>query len=221
MGSLTGNIDEKPVKKISITKSFLMTSTEITQKLYRIVMRYNPATEIGDNLPVNNIKWIEAIYFCNKLSKMQNLDTAYRISGADVLWDTNSIGWRLPTEAEWEMSCRAGTSGDFYNDNLNTIAWYSDNSGFRIKPVASKMPNQFGLYDMSGNVWEWCYDYYDAKYYENRPTENPKGPNNGKIGVIRGGAFDQGTYFARSSNRTRPDDVHNNIGFRVVRNLDK
>lgn len=218
MGSLTGNIDEKPVELVYITKNFFMTTTEITQKLYRIVTRSNPSSEIGDNLPVNNIEWLDAVIFCNKLSKMQDLDTAYRISGADVLWDTNSNGWRLPTEAEWELSCRAGNTSDFYNTNLSDIAWYSDNSGYRMKPVASKLPNDYGLYDMSGNLWEWCYDYYSNNYYGNRNVFNPRGPKSGDRRVIRGGAFDQGTYFARSSNRSRPENVNGNIGFRIVRN---
>lgn len=218
MGSLTGNTDEKPVEKIYVTKNFFITTTEITQKLYRIVTRTNPSSEIGDNLPVNNIEWLDAVIFCNKLSKIQKLDTAYRISGADVLWDTNANGWRLPTEAEWELSCRAGSTNDFYSVNLNDIAWFNDNSGNRMKPVASKLPNDYGLYDMSGNLWEWCYDYYSNNYYGNREVFNPRGPKTGDRRVIRGGAFDQGTNFSRSSNRTRPENVNGNIGFRIVRN---
>ncbi len=218
MGSLTGNNDEKPTEIITITKGFYITTTEISQRLYRVVMQANPSIEIGDFLPVYNVTWLDAVSFCNKLSKIENLDTAYRISGGDVLWDTTSNGWRLPTEAEWELSCRAGTNGDFYIDNLNDIAWYSDNSGYRVKPIASKLPNKYGLYDMSGNVWEWCYDYYNEFYYGNRQTTNPKGPKTGKRRVIRGGAFDQGTYFARSSNRTQPNETNGNIGFRIVRN---
>ncbi len=178
-------------------------------------MGNNPSTIKSDMLPVNNVNWLDAVKFCNNLSKMSNLDTAYIISGSLVLWDTLSNGWRLPTEAEWEYACRAGSTGDYHSSSLNSAGWYSDNSGNNLKP--SKSPNNFGLYDMHGNLWEWCFYFYQDNYYTYIKDTNPKGPTNGNRRVLRGGAYDQGANYARSANRTIPENLNGNTGIRIVR----
>lgn len=218
MGSPNGNTNERPTNEITITKDFYISKTEITQKLYRIIIGINNSSLIDDNLPVNNVTWLDAIKFCNRLSTLQNLDSCYRISGDNVLWDTNANGWRLPTEAEWEYACRANTKEDFYSPNINDICWYSDNSGYKMHPVATKLPNNFGIYDMSGNLWEWCYDFFSDDYYNNIPKIDPKGPNKGSRRIVRGGAFDQPLSYLRSSNRTFPANLNGNVGIRIVRN---
>jgi len=217
IGSSNGSIDEQPTKKIILTRNFYISETEISQRLYRIVMKNNPSIIKSDELPVNNVSWLDAVKFCNNLSEINNLKPVYNISGDLVNWDTTANGWRLPTEAEWEYACRAGTNTDYYSNSLDNIGWYSDNSGNNLKPSKMKQPNKFGLYDMHGNLWEWCYDYYQENYYEIINQINPIGPKTGNRRVLRGGSFDQGASYARSSNRSIPEDLKGSIGIRIVR----
>jgi len=217
MGSSSGSINEQPIASVTLSRSFYFSATEISQRIYRIVTGSNPSTIIADELAVNNIGWLDAIKFCNKLSKLQNLDSVYQISGDNVIWNTKANGWRLPTEAEWEYSCRAGTTTDYNSNSLVDVAWYSDNSGNKMHPVGKKLANDFGLFDMHGNLWEWCYDYYDDFYYDTRPAIDPTGPKAGTRRVIRGGAFDKGPNYARSANRTIPENLNGNTGLRIAR----
>ncbi|MDX9791532.1 MAG: SUMF1/EgtB/PvdO family nonheme iron enzyme, partial [Candidatus Kapabacteria bacterium] len=172
----------------------------------------------GIELPVENVTWINAVQFCNELSKLNGLEEVYTITGVDAVADFSKNGWRLPTEAEWEYACKAGTNGDFAGSGIiGEMAWYGDNSGLKMHPPGRKNPNQFGLYDMHGNVWEWCWDYYDPDYYSEGMTIDPVGPSNGERRVLRGGSWNDGMNFLRSSNRTLPANIIGNNGIRPVR----
>ncbi len=218
-GSENSSIDEYPVKEISITKPFLISVYEVSQRLYEAVNNENPSIPINNTLPVVNVKWIDAVKFCNNLSIIQGLKPYYIITGVDVSIIDSADGWRLPTEAEWEYACRAGTKGDYSGtNNIDDMGWYSDNSGLKLHPSGKKSANDFALYDMHGNCWEWCWDFYDKDYYKSNDTINPIGPTSGDRRVLRGGSWNDGKNFARSANRTIPLNFTNNIGFRIVRN---
>ncbi len=218
MGSNTNALEEYPEHEVTITKNLIAAKYEITQRQFSSIMRRNPSLITDLRLPVYNITWLDAVRFCNALSIAQKLDTAYRFVGGQVLWNDNAKGWRLPTEAEWEYLCRAGTTGDFAGTAIiNDMCWISDNSGMKPHPVGTKAANQFGLHDMHGNVWEYCWDWYAFDYYASSPSIDPTGPENGSRRVIRGGSYSDGANYARSSNRSIPEILSNNIGFRIVR----
>ncbi|MCX7879174.1 MAG: formylglycine-generating enzyme family protein [Ignavibacteria bacterium] len=221
MGSNTGLGYEQPVHKVTITYNFLISIHEITQKQWLTVMDTNPSPFVGLNLPVSNVDWFDAILFCNKLSKIRGLDTCYIILDSNtVVFDTIAKGFRLPTEAEWEYACRAGTTGDFSGTgNPYDMGWFDVNSGMKPHPVGQKQANNWGIYDMHGNVWEWCWDWFDPFYYEKSPSVNPRGPNDGMNRVVRGGSWQRGTIFGRSSSRQFPEDQKLNFGFRIVRTI--
>lgn len=219
MGSETGLAYEKPVHQVIIADSFFISKYEITQKQWLTVMDSNPSNFVGMDLPVANLSWEQAIQFCNKLSKLMGLDTAYHMSNDIIFWDTSANGFRLPTEAEWEYACRAGTTNDFAgNGNPLDMGWFDLNSGGQPHPVGTKLSNQWNIYDMHGNVWEWCWDWFDPFYYSKSPLVNPKGPEKGINKVVRGGSWQLGATFARSSSRQFPEDQKLNFGFRIVRN---
>jgi formylglycine-generating enzyme required for sulfatase activity len=162
--------DESPVHRVKISRDFEMGKCEVTQAQWQAVMSNNPSSFKGDNLPVENVSWNDAQEFIRKLNQA---DSKYQ--------------YRLPTEAEWEYACRAGTTGD-YAGNLDDMAWYSNNSGSKTHAVGQKQANKWGLYDMHGNVWEWCQDWYDSNYYRQSPGADPTGPTAGSIRVYRGGS---------------------------------
>jgi formylglycine-generating enzyme len=179
-----------------------MARTEVTQEQYEAVMGSNPSNFKGPDLPVERVTWYEAVEYCNELSRQEGLDPCYSGSGASMLCDFTANGYRLPTEAEWEYACRAGTETDFHTGNmthsgsspldpaLDRAGWYFGNSGSTTHPVGEKEPNAFGLYDMHGNVWEWCWDWYASDYYASSPAEDPRGPASGSDRVVRGGSWD-------------------------------
>lgn len=220
MGSDIGLTPEQPVHFVRLTKKFFIGKTEVSQRLWKAVMGVNPSKIIMNNLPVYNISWMDAINFCNKLSEIEGFIKCYKISGDTVKIDTNGTGYRLPTEAEWEYSCRAKSNSDFY-DNLiiGDIAWYDLNSGYVPHLLSSKTPNSFGLYDIIGNVWEWCWDFYDKFYYNFSPKNNPLGPNNGETHVLRGGSYSDGQTYCRSTNRIFPGNSYENCGLRIVKTV--
>ena len=175
MGSDAGKNDEKPVHNVTLS-DYAIGETEVTQELWLAVMGYNPSCFIGANLPVEGVSDEECVTFILRLNEM-----------------TGKI-FRLPTEAEWEYAAKGGhkNNGVVYvysgSNTIDNVAWYGNNSGKRTHPVGEKQANQLGLYDMSGNVWERCQDYYD--YYSNSPQNNPTGPSSGICRVCRGGKYD-------------------------------
>jgi formylglycine-generating enzyme required for sulfatase activity len=233
MGSNNGSDNEKPVHTVTIT-GFYMGKYEVTQKEWTAVMGSNPSRFKGDNLPVERVSWFDAVEYCNRLSERERLTPAYTISGLEnnrtVRWNRNANGYRLPTEAEWEYAARGGNGspGNYIYAGSNTVdevAWYSGNSGESTQDVGTRKPNGLGLYDMSGNVKEWCWDWYDANYYRNSPQNDPIGPgarpSSESHRVVRGG----GWYFsAGGSNAAYRDHDYPGgqggftLGFRVARN---
>ncbi|MFF4796299.1 formylglycine-generating enzyme family protein [Streptomyces sp. NPDC001276] len=187
--------------------SFQMTAFPVTQSWYAQVTGQWPSTARGDRLPVEGVSWWDAVRFCNALSWREGLTPAYHLRADDetAQWDAAADGYRLPTEAEWEHACRAGTTGPRYGQ-LNEVAWYQGNSDGRIHPVGGKQANAWGLYDMLGNVWDWCWDVYDAEVY-------------GTYRVLRGGGWSDEHWSCRASVRRRghPTFRIDDVGFRVAR----
>jgi len=213
--------DEKPQHRVRITQPFYMGATEVTQGQYRAIAGQIPSAFTGsDDLPVDSISWDDAIAFCNTLSVRVGLKQYYAHGGAP---STDEGGYRLPTEAEWQYACRAGSTTRFgFGDdaaNLGEFAWYKDNSGGRTQPVGQKRPNAWGLYDMHGNLWEWCTDWYDAKYYGQSPDTDPPGPSKADARVILGAGWSSGSESFRVADRGwfAPGRGKSNHGFRVVR----
>ncbi|WNG31801.1 formylglycine-generating enzyme family protein [Cystobacter fuscus] len=198
-------------------KPFLIARCPVTCEQYTVITRQGHAasqdgsTPSGDdadkNKPMVNVSWLEAVAFCNTLSRMAGLQRCYTISddGEDVAVDWDADGYRLPTEAEWEFSCRAGDARLRYGD-LDAIAWYRGNSNNTIHEVGQKAPNAWGLHDMIGNVWEWCWDLYDKEVY-------------GSYRIFRGGGwFDQHWGCTASSRRrSHPTFQIDDLGFRLAR----
>jgi formylglycine-generating enzyme required for sulfatase activity len=219
MGSNKGYTDEKPVHTVTIS-SFYMGKYEVTQKEYQEIMGTNPSNFKGDNLPVEKVSWFDAVEHCNKLSQREGLTPAYTINGTNVTWNRNANGYRLPTEAEWEYACRAGTP-TAYNTGAgisDSTGWYNANSGSTSHPVGQKPANRWGLHDMHGNVMEWCWDWYGS--YSKGAQTDPWGASSGSNRVIRGGNWLDSAENVRSANRydSYPSDRYSYIGFRLVRN---
>jgi formylglycine-generating enzyme required for sulfatase activity len=157
-------------------------------------------------LPVVNISWLDAVELCNRLSDLSGLDRAYdRVGSDEVTCDWTATGYRLPTEAEWQYACKAGTTGYRYGE-LDEIAWYADNSGGRVHDVGGKAPNPWGLYDMLGNVWEWCWDLYDEEVY-------------GSYRIFRGGGWAESARGCGATVRRRsfPTFAIDDLGVRLAR----
>ncbi|MEU4831372.1 SUMF1/EgtB/PvdO family nonheme iron enzyme [Streptosporangium sp. NPDC023615] len=190
-------------------ESFRMAPHPVTRELYRAVLGEAPASAAGPRTPVTEVSWKDAVLFCNLLSRAGGLDPCYSTGddpdGLDVVRDETAGGYRLPTEAEWEYACRAGTSGVRYGE-LDEIAWYRENSGGEVHDVATRAPNAWGLYDMIGNVWEWCWDLYDPGVY-------------GPYRVFRGGSAYDPPRGCRASCRRKshPTLRIDDLGFRLAR----
>ena len=184
-----------------------------------------------ENYPVIEITWYGAAAFCNYLSEQEGLTPVYDLSNWTADWNAN--GYRLPTEAEWEYAAKGGANGKYTkysgSDNADDVAWYRDNSdaqgnsnllnGKGTLPVGTKQPNELGIYDMSGNVWEWCWDWYDPDYYSLSPKYNPKGPDGGSDRVKRSGSWFNKAQLVRVTHRSRSYQSSSSgyIGFRILR----
>ena len=228
MGSAAGQADERPPHEVQLD-AFLIDRTEITQEQFGKLVLGNPAHFKGPSRPVEQISWAEAARFCNERSKREGLQPCYN---DDAECNFQATGYRLPTEAEWEYACRAGAATDYSfgadPGRLGEHAWFADNAAKTTHPVAAKKPNAWGLYDMVGNVAEWCNDPYDEKYYATAPAENPHGPADGERYVLRGGAWNSISKHCRSSSRVGENAgfqdacfARDAIGFRCVRRPDQ
>lgn len=219
MGALSGFSDETPIHEVTLTRDLYVFSYEVTKELWSQVMDtlIIPADEF--RFPADSITWLQAIEFCNKMSDVYGLDKAYNLVGPNVTFDYNANGWRLPTEAEWEFICAAGTDEDFSgNGDINQMGYFDSNSGLNSHKVGEKLVNQYGLYDVHGNMWEWCWDKYEDNYYNSNPVTDPTGPVTGGRHVMRGGSYQDGFNFARVSNRSINKIDYKSIGLRLVRN---
>jgi formylglycine-generating enzyme required for sulfatase activity len=214
--------DEGPQVEVGITRAFLIQATEVTQGQWKATMGSNPShfSSCGDACPVEYVTWFEAVEYANAVSRREGLEACYRISGKDVQWSKGLAckGYRLPTEAEWEYAARAGTTGARYGE-LDAIAWHEENSAKTTHPVGQKQANAWGLFDMIGNVWEWCWDW--SADYAKGPVTDPLGPASGSYRVIRGGSWTYDESFQRAAfrNRNLPGDGYSFVGFRLVRSL--
>lgn len=198
-----GETDEYPVHDVCVD-SFLLGRYEVTQYQWLTIMGSNPARfQKGDDYPVENVSWNEAQEFVKRLNGL--------IGG----------GYRLPTEAEWEFACRSGGMAERYcgGGDLNDLCRFQGNSSLSTQRVGTRFPNGLGIYDMSGNVWEWVEDWYSKTYYQASPKLNPKGPESGFFKVSRGGSWDYGPWFSRSSARlcSWPEGIYFGLGLRLAR----
>lgn len=205
MGSNDGENDERPVTRVTLTRGFWLGKTEVTQAQWQVIMGENPSNFKGGDRPVEKVLWAEAMEFCRKLTARER--TAGRLP--------DNYGYTLPTEAQWEYACRAGTTGP-YAGKLDAMAWYDKNSGKETHPVARKQPNAWGLYDMHGNVWEWCLDWKGS--YPGGSVTDPTGASSGTYRVLRGAAWFYGAGECRSTLRygNASDRRFNHVGFRVA-----
>jgi formylglycine-generating enzyme required for sulfatase activity len=201
MGSEKGADDERPVHKVRISGGLEMGKYEVTQAQWEAVMGNNPSAFKGANLPVQKVTWHDTQAF---IKKMNQQNDGYQ--------------YGLPSEAEWEYASRAGSLEDFPPD-IDSIAWYYGNSGGRIQPVGTKKPNAWGLYDLPGNVWEWCQDWYSETFYSKSAVSDPRGPKSGELRVVRRGSFLFDSRECRYALRTgiTPVYVSGDLGFRLVR----
>ena len=193
--------NEKPTHSVTLS-SYYICKYEVTQALWRAVMGSNPSNFKGDNLPVECVSWNDCQTFINRLNSYTGRN------------------FRLPTEAEWEFAARGGNYSRHYkysgSNYIGDVAWYTDNSGSRTHPVGTKQANELGLYDMSGNVWEWCSDWCGS--YSSYSQTDPTGPNSGSYRVMRGGSWYGSARFCRSSNRSyiEPGNGYYGLGLRLV-----
>ncbi|MDI3503665.1 MAG: hypothetical protein PWP64_601 [Candidatus Cloacimonadota bacterium] len=220
-----GRLTENLAHNVSLS-GFYISKYEVTQAEWKRFMKPADVTTIDDNLPVDNISWFDIAIYCNGLSESEGLEPAYRIRGLGasrvVTCDFEAQGYRLPTEAEWELAAKAGKLYNYSGSNdPDEIAWYRDNSAAKLRPPGGKKPNDFGIYDMTGNVSEWVWDWYDANYIKALPTfVNPTGPETGTQKTIRGGNVMNSE--GRNLNilwreRGDPNRGYQFVGFRLVR----
>jgi formylglycine-generating enzyme required for sulfatase activity len=227
------HIDNETQHQVTLN-SFYMGKYEVTQKEYQAVMNFNPSYFKGNDLPVEQVSWLDAVMYCNERSRKEGLTPAYIIDGEQVSWNRKADGYRLPTEAEWEYACRAGTGDPFNTGNGITTkqANYNGNYPYNTRTkgkykgttmaVGKFAANAWGLYDMHGNVWEWCWDWYGD--YAPGGRNNPEGPaapgSEDLYRVARGGSWDKSIQYLRSAYRDYGGSSTSQ-GFRLVRNAEQ
>jgi formylglycine-generating enzyme required for sulfatase activity len=223
MGTASGGNDERPVHTVTV-KSFSMGKYEVTQKEWQEVMGNNPSSRNkAEDWPVETVSWFDAIEYCNKRSIKEGLTPAYRGSGDNITCDWNANGYRLPTEAEWEFAAKGGIKDSYLtyeysgSNIVDAVAWYGGNSGKITWLVGIRAPNSLGIYDMSGNVSEWCWDRYGG--YSSEAQTDPRGAVSGANRVVRGGSWFYPATYVRSAFRGyfTPSIRSDDLGFRLVR----
>jgi acetoin utilization deacetylase AcuC-like enzyme len=225
MGSAGGQPDQQPIHEVRLD-AFLIDRCEVTQEQYTKLDLVNGSHFKGPDRPVEMISWAEAAMYCNHRSRAEGLTPCYNEETTECNFEAD--GYRLPTEAEWEYACRAGTDGDYSFGvdaaALTEHAWCADSAGKKTHPVGRKKPNAWGLFDMHGNVAEWCNDAYAADYFATSPGQNPHGPKEGEKYVLRGGAWNSSPEGCRSAQRVGETPgfqdscfARDAIGFRCVR----
>ncbi len=242
----TGYPDELPTHAVTISRDFYMGKYEVTQAEWTAIMGTNPSTFVGTTKPVEEVSFYSVLAYCNKRSMAEGLTPVYTISGStnpavwgaipttnNVAWNAaicswNANGYRLPSEAEWEYAARGATNTPDYmysgSDTIGDVAWYDVNSSNQTHVVGAKAANGSGAFDMSGNVQEWVWDWYNETYYGSSPSTDPYGPATGTWRVIRGGSWEQEASFSRVPfrNQGTPEKgdgkvSNSRLGFRVVR----
>jgi sulfatase modifying factor 1 len=232
-----GDDDEKPAHEVRM-ESLFIGKYQVTFQEYDAFCEATGREKPEDRgwgrgrRPVIYVDWYDAVEYCNWLNEIWGLEKVYEINKGKkdpnnkkwlVTINENANGYRLPTEAEWEYAARGGQqSKDFTyagSNNLDEVGWYGDNSGGKTHPVGEKKPNELGLYDMSGNVYEWCWDWFDGDYYQPSPKDDPHGPESGSYRVIRGGYWALNARACRVADRDDgyPARRSYNVGFRLVR----
>jgi formylglycine-generating enzyme required for sulfatase activity len=236
MGAADGRDDEQPVHPVQITRAFYVAKYEVTFAEYdqfcADTVGVSKPSDHGQgrgNRPVTGVKWFDAVAYCNWLSEKEGLTPCYTGKGRLIQCDFSANGYRLSTEAEWEYAARGGHLSQGYRyaggNTPDDVAWYGDNAGGQAHPVGQKQPNELGLYDMSGNSWEWCWDLYSERYYASSPAVDPTGPANAPAGqalgperVRRGGNCLEGADLLRVTCRSSGGATYaGNNGFRLVR----
>lgn len=234
-GEEVGRDADETLHSVVLTRELEISDHEVTQEEYQSVIGANPSRFVGAQRPVENVTWFDAVSYCNALSVREGKTPAYVINGQDVTWNRDADGWRLPTEAEWEYACRAGNSTGFPGGDLDepacvdtlgapdpvidAVGWFCGNAGNATHTVKQKSPNTSGYYDMHGNVWEWCWDWYGT--IGSQIVVDPEGPARGVQRVRRGGSWYAWAKDCRAASREAfyPGSKDDVLGFRVVRTV--